>query len=170
MSSMARAWTLADLPSQTGRTAVVTGANSGLGLETARALAAAGAHVVLAVRDVARGEAAAGGSGLLWGLSFTKEPRMRSELYFDHASAEQNKSMFDRLFAVRERFEAVFGRPLLFDRLDDKKACRVEAASGAASIENQEEWGAYANWMIDTQSRLREAFASIGGLGYVASD
>jgi NAD(P)-dependent dehydrogenase (short-subunit alcohol dehydrogenase family) len=45
------------VPDQTGRTAVVTGANSGLGLATARALAAAGAHVVLAVRDVAKGEA-----------------------------------------------------------------------------------------------------------------
>ena len=47
-----------NIPDQTGRTAVVTGANSGLGLATARALAAAGAHVVLAVRDVAKGEAA----------------------------------------------------------------------------------------------------------------
>src|SRR3954469_4000255 len=49
------------LPHQAGRTAVVTGANSGLGLATAAALAAAGAHVVLAVRDPARGEAAAAG-------------------------------------------------------------------------------------------------------------
>jgi NAD(P)-dependent dehydrogenase (short-subunit alcohol dehydrogenase family) len=48
-----------DLPDLTGSTYVVTGANSGLGLETARALAGAGGHVVLAVRDVARGEAAA---------------------------------------------------------------------------------------------------------------
>ncbi len=53
-------WTAADLPSLAGRSAVVTGANSGLGLITARELARAGARVVLAVRDTARGEQAAG--------------------------------------------------------------------------------------------------------------
>jgi NAD(P)-dependent dehydrogenase (short-subunit alcohol dehydrogenase family) len=51
--------TAAALPSQVGRTVVVTGANSGLGLSTARELARAGARVVMAVRDVSRGEQAA---------------------------------------------------------------------------------------------------------------
>jgi NAD(P)-dependent dehydrogenase (short-subunit alcohol dehydrogenase family) len=51
-------WTTADIPSQAGRVAVVTGANSGLGLVTARELARAGAEVVLACRDPARGERA----------------------------------------------------------------------------------------------------------------
>ena len=53
-------WTADQIPDQTGRTAVVTGANSGLGLATARELARAGARTVLACRDVGKGEVAAG--------------------------------------------------------------------------------------------------------------
>jgi NAD(P)-dependent dehydrogenase (short-subunit alcohol dehydrogenase family) len=52
-------WTVADLPDLTGRTAVVTGANSGIGLITARALAGAGATVIMACRDVVKGAAVA---------------------------------------------------------------------------------------------------------------
>jgi NAD(P)-dependent dehydrogenase (short-subunit alcohol dehydrogenase family) len=52
------AWTTKDIPDLTGRTAVVTGANGGLGLETARALAGAGAHVVMAARDLEKAAAA----------------------------------------------------------------------------------------------------------------
>ncbi|NCT89593.1 SDR family NAD(P)-dependent oxidoreductase [Cellulomonas sp. APG4] len=53
------AWSNADIPDQTGRRAVVTGATSGLGYETARVLAAHGADVVVTSRGAARAEAAA---------------------------------------------------------------------------------------------------------------
>src|SRR5690242_17586383 len=52
-------WTIDEVPEQSSRTAVVTGANVGLGRETARALASRGATVILACRDVRKGEAAA---------------------------------------------------------------------------------------------------------------
>jgi len=52
-------WSITDPPAQSGRTIIVTGANSGLGRATTAALAGAGARVVMAVRDVSRGEQAA---------------------------------------------------------------------------------------------------------------
>ena len=51
-------WTVEQMPSQAGRTAVVTGANSGLGLETAIALAGSGARVVMACRNPDKAAAA----------------------------------------------------------------------------------------------------------------
>ncbi|WAH37222.1 oxidoreductase [Alicyclobacillus dauci] len=55
---MANRWTTTNIPDMNGRLAVITGSNSGIGLEAAKALAAKGAHVVLAVRNTTKGQAA----------------------------------------------------------------------------------------------------------------
>ena len=60
---MTATWSAADLTDQSGRTFVITGANSGIGRQAARALAGVGAHVVLAVRDQEKGRKAAADIG-----------------------------------------------------------------------------------------------------------
>ena len=53
------AWTERNVPDQSGRLAIITGSNTGLGYDTARVLAGRGAQVVMAVRDTGKGDAAA---------------------------------------------------------------------------------------------------------------
>ncbi len=55
---MKQDWTTNDIPDQAGKTIVITGANSGLGLESTRVLAGKGAHIVMACRNLEKGEAA----------------------------------------------------------------------------------------------------------------
>jgi len=74
-------WTAQHVPDQTGRVAVVTGANTGLGFETARMLAEHGATVVLAVRDVEKGKQAAarmGGDATVQALDLTSLDAVRA--------------------------------------------------------------------------------------------
>ena len=93
-----RDWTSDHIPEQSGRVAVVTGANSGNGLETARALAVRGALVVLAVRDLAKGEAAVSAIE-------ADHPAARLELVeLDLAWLESVRSAAAEL---RERFERI---------------------------------------------------------------
>ncbi|MEO7030338.1 MAG: SDR family NAD(P)-dependent oxidoreductase, partial [Acidobacteriaceae bacterium] len=57
-SSKSNKWTTEQIPPQTGKTALITGANSGIGYQAALVLARHGAHVLLGVRSRAKGEAA----------------------------------------------------------------------------------------------------------------
>ena len=117
-------WTTADIPDQTGRTAVITGANTGLGYETAAALAAKGAHVVLAVRNLEKGKEAARGieqatpdaQVQLQELDLTSLDSIRAaadQLRSDHASIDlliNNAGvMFTPKSTTKDGFELQFG-------------------------------------------------------------
>jgi NAD(P)-dependent dehydrogenase (short-subunit alcohol dehydrogenase family) len=91
-------WTTADIPDQTGRVAVITGANTGLGYETALALAAHGAHVVLAVRNLDKGkDAAARITATSPDADIALQELDLTSLASIRAAADQLRSEYDRI-------------------------------------------------------------------------
>ncbi len=95
---ISRKWTAQDVPDQSGRTVVITGANSGIGLEAAKVLAAHGARVVLAGRDRARTASAAEqvGAAAANGQAETAELDLAS-LESVRAAAADIRARFPRL-------------------------------------------------------------------------
>src|SRR6266540_1122761 len=91
-------WTSDDVPGQHGRLAVVTGANTGLGFETAQVLAARGASVVLAVRDIEKGKhAAARIAGTAPGADIMVQPLDLASLDSIRAAADQLRAKHPRI-------------------------------------------------------------------------
>jgi NAD(P)-dependent dehydrogenase (short-subunit alcohol dehydrogenase family) len=173
-------WTTADIPAQTGRTAVITGANTGLGFETAKALAEKGARVVIAVRNVDKGKQAADrirGDVEVQELDLTSLASIRS-------TAETLKSRFDRIDLLinnagvmttpkgttQDGFELQFGTNhlghfaltgLLLDRILDVPGSRVVTVSsnghkmGGAIHWDDLQWErSYSRMGAYTQSKL----------------
>jgi len=91
-------WTSDDVPGQQGRLAVVTGANTGLGFQTAQALATRGASVVLAVRDIEKGKhAAARIAGTAPGANVTVQPLDLASLESIRAAAGELRAKHPRI-------------------------------------------------------------------------
>jgi NAD(P)-dependent dehydrogenase (short-subunit alcohol dehydrogenase family) len=146
-------WTTADIPDQTGRVAVITGANTGLGYETAAALAEHGAHVVLAVRNLDKGKDAASritatgprGEVALQELDLTSLESVRAAAQqlrsdYDHIDLLINNAgvMYTPKSNTKDGFELQFGTNhlghfaltgLLLDRLLPVAGSRVVTVS-----------------------------------------
>jgi NAD(P)-dependent dehydrogenase (short-subunit alcohol dehydrogenase family) len=146
-------WTTSDIPDQTGRTAIVTGANTGLGFQTVAALAAHGAHVVLAVRNLDKGKdavqkiaaASPGAAVTLQELDLTSLSSVRAaadELRSKHDGIDlliNNAGvMFTPKSITKDGFELQFGTNhlghfaltgLLLDRLLPTQGSRVVTVS-----------------------------------------
>ena len=169
-------WTTSELTDQSGKTVIVTGANSGLGEVTARELARVGAHVILACRNTDAGEKAAAG------MSGNVEVRKLDLADLDsvRAFAEGTTGPVDILInnagvmAVPYRktaqgFESQFGTNhlghfalagLLLDRLKESKSPRETVLSsaahrmGAINIDDLQSEQKNARWKAYGQSKL----------------
>jgi hypothetical protein len=94
------------------------------------------------------------------GLAFNYIIRMNDaqvELYIDQGEAEANKRIFDRLFASKEQIEAAFGEPLEWQRLDDRRACRIRHRLNLGGLTDRDRWPETQEAMIDAMMRLENA-------------
>lgn len=115
---MAEKWTAEQIPDQSGRIAVVTGANSGLGLATARALALAGGAVVLACRNLEKGTEAAAA------IAATAPEVVVAVAELDLSSLASIRAFADRFSAEHE------GLDLLINNAGVMAPPRAETADG----------------------------------------
>ncbi|HWM62897.1 MAG TPA: oxidoreductase [Solirubrobacterales bacterium] len=181
---MSEKWTAEQIPDQTGRTAVVTGANSGLGEIVARELARAGADVIVACRDTGKGETAAdsirgdvpGASVSVWELDLASLASVRA---FAERFADKHDGL-DLLInnagvmaspqrKTADGFELQFGTnhlghfaltAQLLDSLEGREDARVvTVSSGAHKIgrirfDDLQGEHSYRRWRAYSQSKL----------------
>jgi hypothetical protein len=84
----------------------------------------------------------------------------RIELYIDRGEANENKQIFDVLYAQKATIEQAFGAPLNWQRLDDRRACRISYAFNSGGVSTQDRWPQIQDEMIDAMVRFELAFRS----------
>jgi hypothetical protein len=82
----------------------------------------------------------------------------RTEVYISRNSKEQNKLIFDELLSKKSEIEKTFGENLQWERLDNKKACRIKHELNDVDYFNRDDWNKMIVFMIDSMQRLEKSF------------
>lgn len=100
--------------------------------------------------------------GFSYGAAFAGAGRLRAELYIDVEDKGRNERIFDWFEAHREKIEGAFGEPLVWERLDAKRACRIAAVRPDSSIDQADVEGDIMRaWLIDRLLRLKQVFGPL---------
>lgn len=106
---------------------------------------------------------AAGVSGAVFSSGFMRRGLI-SELYFEDPDASVNAARFTMLRDKAATIEKAYGGPLEWDPMEGRKATRVCEYLPDASIEDESDWSEYMAWLLDRQTRLRQAVDAAGGV------
>lgn len=98
----------------------------------------------------------AGISGLSWNYSI-RQHDTKVELYIDRGEEEENLRIFETLEGSREGVESRFGGPLEWERLENRRACRISHRISLGGWRDQERWQDVADATIDAMVRLEAA-------------
>lgn len=97
--------------------------------------------------------------GFSWGVAFSLGGRIRVEIYIDTSDADQNEEMLDHLLKDREVIEKDFGAPLEWERLENKRACRVAYYRSGSIKDSPETLDEIHAWAIEKILLFRKIFA-----------
>lgn len=102
--------------------------------------------------------AGAGKSGLSWVYVITMN-WAAADLYIDRGpnAAEENEQIFDAFYAKKEEIEQTFGGPLIWDRMEGCRACRIRAFVDTGGLKNRERWPEIQEAMISAMEHLYRA-------------
>jgi hypothetical protein len=91
----------------------------------------------------------AGKSGLAYGYIILKHSAS-IELYIDTGDATRNKKIFDQLYNHKQKTETEFGESLLWDRIDEKRACRISKMVDNKGLYDKDNWSETIEKMVNT--------------------
>jgi hypothetical protein len=82
------------------------------------------------------------------------------ELYIDRGEGETNKQLFDKLFARKEQIELVFEKSLDWQKLEEKRACRIRYVIEGSGLQDKDRWADLQGQMIEAMIKLQNALQS----------
>lgn len=99
--------------------------------------------------------------GVTYGANFAMGGRARTELYIDQGNSEQNKELFDALQAKATDIENTYGSRFTWERLDDKRACKIALYRDAVIDSADNELEQIRQWHVDNLLKIKKVFFPI---------
>lgn len=82
----------------------------------------------------------------------------RCEIYIDRGDVEENKMVYDLLLQKKEKIEEDFGGQFTWERLDEKRACRIKYENSDFNVFDRDQWPSMIDYMVDGMIRMEQAF------------
>lgn len=92
---------------------------------------------------------------------FARKDRLRHELYIDTGDADDNMELFLHFRNRQDQFEAAYGRPLVWEELPDRRACRIADYKDGGNVADEARYDEYIDWFLDAGTRLRSALKAV---------
>lgn len=97
-----------------------------------------------------------GTTGFQYSMSFAQGGQLRAELYIDLRDADRNEASFDALLARKAEIEEMVGEPLSWERLDERRACRVACYAPGSIEDSADQQEQHRKWAIARLLRLKK--------------